>query len=274
MKKEDKTMKSLKYFVLCGLIAVGLSSCEKNEMPVFDVEYAALNIWFGSATNSLGTATVLDSTTYNYSYAMGEKTLTFYARVADYDRTFDIEVFDGDIDEAEGSFRTETYTLKAGETEVACSIYFNTSLLKDKNSFTEKDGHLYFRLVKNKEFVTGTGNMSSLVVVLKNYLTQPEEWYTAVAPHRPYYSIYSSWNYFGEYSKVKYQFMISELGLIDFHISSQATKFYDEATNTISMDYATFLKQKLQVALEEYNSNPENPNTPLKDENGTVIDFD
>ncbi len=259
-------MKTLKYFIGCFLIAIAICSCEKNEMPGYDANYAALNIWFGGGQ-------VLDSTTYNYSYAMGEKVLNFSARVigvpVDYDRTFEIEVYDGNINEAEGSYRTETYTIKAGETEVTCPIYFNSSLLKDKTSFTDESGVLYFRLVENKHFQQGVDKRNTLVVVLKNYLSKPDTWDDTAYPM--YSNNYSY--YFGNYSKKKYQFMIDKLGLVDFTISYSAQKDYDEETNTISTTYADYLKKKLQVALEEYNSDPNNPDTPLKDESGSIITF-
>lgn len=262
---EDETMKNLKYIGMACLMAIGMGSCDKNEMPVYDSGYTALNIWFGSKNY------VTDSVSYNYSYAMGEGSLVFYARVAgvpvDYDRTFTIEAFEGDLGEADGSYRTETYTIKAGETLTECPLYFDTSLLKNVNSFTQKDGRLWFRMTANDEFVTGAGERSVLKVVLRNYLSKPDEWDDAVSPRRNY-SLY-----FGDYSKVKYQFMISTLGIVDFHIEYGFTGTYDEATNTMSINYARYLAQKLQVALEEYNNNPDNPDTPLRDETGGVVTF-
>lgn len=258
-------MKNLNYTAIACLLAVVMGSCDKNEMMRYDTDYAALNIWFGTETN------VTDSVSYNYSYSMGEGSLTFYARVAgvptDYDRTFAIEAFDGDLNEAEGSYRTESYTIPAGETLTECPIHFDTSLLKNADSFTERDGHLYFRMVANEAFATGTDNRSVLKVVLKNYLDKPDEWDSAMGKRRAYYL------YFGTYSKVKYQFMISTLGLVDFHIEYGFSGTYDPETNTMSIAYAQYLVQKLQVALEEYNNDPNNPDTPLRDETGAVVTF-
>lgn len=257
-------MKQLLFGIACFGSLV-LASCEKNEMPVYDTSYTALNIWFGTSSNAL------DSTTYNYSYKMGEGTLTFYARVmgvpVDYDRTFELEVYDGDTGTAAGSYWTETYTIGAGETEVECNIYFDTSKLTDADSFTETDGHLCFRMAANDTFLAGTEDRTNLIVVLKNYLSKPDEWDSATYPLRPYSA------YFGTYSKVKYQFMISELGLVDFHINYSTSTPYDEETNTISSAYASYLVQKLKVALEEYNNDLNNTDTPLRDETGSVVSF-
>lgn len=243
----------------------GLAACDKNEMPVYDTSYTAMNIWFGNE------GTVLDSTTYNYSYSMGEKALAFHARIAgmpaDYDRTFEIEAYEGDLDDAEGSFRTETYMLKAGEISAECSIYFNTSSLKNPDLFTQKDGHLYFRLKENKDFRPGTGDMSVLKVVLKNYLDIPNDWVNPLYPNMDYT------DFFGTYSPRKYQFIVSVWGYADFHIDRVTTVDYDAATNTLSKKYAKYLYQKLQIALEEYNNDPDNPDAPLRDESGNVITF-
>lgn len=255
-------MKYIKYIFVFCLAVAGLCSCSENETPLFDTSYSALNIWFGT------TAAVLDSVTYNYSYTLGEKDLMFQARilgtVSNVDRTFTIEAFNGDITEAKGSFSTDTYTIKAGESSAEFPIHFDTSKLSNSESFTAKDGHLSFRLVENTSFAKGAESMQILKVVLKNYLSKPAEWDAAVYPLRAY-SIY-----FGKYSKVKYQFMIQELGLVDFHISYTAVKPYDEATNTISANYTSYLVQRMQLALANYNSSH---STPLTDETGAPVVF-
>lgn len=258
-------MKNLKYFGLAFLLAMSLDSCVENEMPLYDTNNTAMNIWFGTAN------LVLDSSAYNYSYAMGEKALTFIARITgmpvDRDRTFEIEAYEGDLEEAAGSFRTETYTLKANETTVECPIYFNTAQLKNPASFAQRDGYLKFRLKNNDEFGNGADEKSVLKVVLKNYLDIPNDWVNPISPNMDYTS------FFGTYSAKKYQFIVSVWGYVDFHIDRVTTVDYDEATNTLSKKYAKYMYKKLQIALEEYNNNPNNPDVPLRDESGNVITF-
>lgn len=256
-------MKKLIYTCLTFVLLLGMSSCDTNETPVFDTEYAALNIWFG--TSDL----VLDSTTYNYSYTLDEGSLTFRARVAglpvDYDRTFTLKAMEGDLDEADGSYHTEEYIIKQGEVETECRLYFNTSELKNADAFTERDGHLYFRLVENEDFVEGTENMRELVVLLKNYLAKPDNWDSAVYPY------YALGNIFGEYRKEKYQFMIQILGLREFVINRSATVPYDAEKNEVSYNYANYLKEKMIAALEEYKA--DHNGEPLRDANGDEITF-
>ena len=255
-------MKNIRYTLLPAVAALFLvSSCSEEKVPVYDSEYAALNIWVGNEN------TAIDSTTYNYSYALGEAPLTFYARVigqpAAQDRTFRLEAYDGDLALAEGSYRTEEYVLKAGEITGEYAIYFDTSKLKDAASFSTTDGRIRFRLVEDGMFAPGNKETQSITVVLKNYLAKPETWDSATYPNMALLGI------FGVYSKVKYQFMIQELGLVDFSVSYYQTGTYDEATNTLSYNYALFLKDKLKVALAEYNK----ANGSLMDETGNPVTF-
>ncbi len=255
-------MKQYIYLLLGVFLPLTFTGCDYNDRQLFNTDYTALDIWFGS------TSTVVDSTIYNYSYTLEVDSLTFYAQVtgllSDEDRTFVLEVFDGDIEEAEGSYTTLTYTMPAGEYLIECPIYFDTSKLKDSDSFSETDGHLYFRMAENSYYNTGTEERSVLHVVLRNRLSQPEEWYSATYPYRAYYL------YFGEYSQVKYQFMIQILGLIDFHILYTATVPYDEDTNTVSVSYVNYMVELMQQALIEYNATHD---TPLTDETGTLVTF-
>ena len=258
-------MKKMKYKIwVLALLLAGLTGCSKNEMPVFDTGYSALNIWFGNI------AVALDSVSYNYSYTLGEDSLMFNARVtglpSNKDRFFAIEAYSGNFAEAEGSFWTKEYCIKAGETSATFPIYFDTSKLKDDTSYSKTDGRINFRMVENSEFVEGVNKMRNLKVILKNYLAKPVEWDVAIAPPYQAYSYY-----FGQYSRKKYSFMIQETGLVDFRISSTASASYDEATNTISSSYATYLLSKLKQALDVYNQTHDKPLTD--EDSGSAVVF-
>lgn len=261
-------MKRLKIYIALCLAVLGMTGCEENDRQFFDTSYAALNIWFGTESSSY------ESTTHNYSYTLGRDSVMFYARVAgmpvDYDRTFTLEACDGDLDKAAGSYETTTYTIKAGEVIAEFPIYFDTSKLNGSDTFGSDDeqGSITFRLVESDTFHKGAEGYQTLKVVLRNYLAKPDEWDSQK-------SLYAmAWNrYFGTYSKVKYQFMIQHTGLIDFHISYYATTNYDEETNTISANYATYLRDKLRIYLDEYNNDPANTDTPLRDETGNLVTF-
>jgi hypothetical protein len=254
-------MKKLIYTLSTLLAALTLGSCSSEGIDRFDTDYKALNIWFGSAS------VVSEQTTYNYSYTSGEKGITFYARITgtptDYDRTFTLEAYEGDITEAGSSYRVEDYVIPAGETTGTFTIYFDSSKLPSESSFAE-EGELYFRVKANDEFSTGADGLNTLHVILRNYLSKPDDWDSASYPYRAYSY------YFGSYSKTKYRFMIEETGLIDFRINLTTSTPYDATENIISTAYASYLKQVMQIALDEYNNTHD---TPLTDENGDLVTF-
>lgn len=255
-------MKTFKYILLSAMVVLGMTSCSENEREYFDTQYSALNIWLGS--QNIPT----DSVIHNYSYAVGEDSVPFYARVAgtpvDYDREFDIEAVEGDIKDA--VFRTAKYVIPAGEISATFYIYFNS---KDfpKETFKTKDGHLVFRMKENNAFVAGATEYQTLKFVLKNSISKPSDWDVVTGTPASFYRTYAF--YFGPYSETKYQFMISTLDMKDFKIYYSSAP-YDRDANTISWDYATLLKQRLQVALDEYNAKSE---TPLTDEFGELVTF-
>ncbi|MBQ9363927.1 MAG: DUF4843 domain-containing protein [Bacteroidaceae bacterium] len=239
------------------------TGCSKEEVSTYDTSYTALNIWVGNAGGA-----VFETTTYNYSYAYEEGSVTFYAQLSGmpvpYDRTFRLEAFGGDSAKVISTVRTEDYVMPAGAINGEYKVYFNTRKLSDPTLFTEEDGIIHFRMVPNDQFAIGSENHQQFTVVLKNYLAKPANWDKANFPQRAL-SIF-----FGTYSRVKYQFMIEHLGLIDFTVNYNTQTSYDEATNVISNSYAIYLQQVMQRALKEYNETHE---TPLTDEQGNLVTF-
>ncbi len=240
-----------------------LSACSKEEVDTYDTTRTALNIWVGTEAGA-----VYESATYNYSYAYEEGSVTFYAQLSgmpsDHDRKFQLEPFGGDSAIMANTIRTEEYVLPAGEVSGTYQVHFNTQLLSSPTLFADKDGHINFRLKQNDEFAVGTENHQQFTVVLKNYLAKPDNWDSANFPRIPLSK------YFGTYSRVKYQFMIEVLGLIDFEINYNTQTAYDEELNVVSSVYAVHLQQLMQKALLEYN---ESHDTPLTDEFGLPVTF-
>ena len=261
MKKMD--MKKVFFYIQAALLMiVSLGSCSENETPVYDTSMSALHIWVGRQ------AIPSDQVIYNYSYTMGVDSVVFYARVmglaTDYDRQFTLEAFEGNIQEAAGSYTLGTYTIPAGEIQGSFPIYFNTAALSNPAAFSTQDGELHLRMAPNSEFDTGATEMSVINIVLRNYLSKPEDWEAASYPNQPLNK------YFGDYSKVKYQFMIETLGLVTFEINYNATTAFDSETNVASAAYALYLQQVMQRALLNYN---ETHDTPLTDETGVPVTF-
>ena len=240
-----------------------LTACSQEEVSLYDTSQTALNIWVGNQAGA-----VYDHATYNYSYAYEEGSVTFYAQLsgmpADVDRTFRLEPFGGDSALMAVTVRTDDYVIPAGAIGGTYQVYFNTQLLPDANLFANREGSINFRVMPSDAFSIGTEGHQQFTVVLRNYLAKPDNWDTANFPRIPLSK------YFGTYSRVKYQFMIEHLGLIDFEINYNAQTSYDEETNVVSASYAVHLRQVMQRALNEYN---ETHDTPLTDELGTPVLF-
>lgn len=248
---------------LIALCAMSMTACQKESVLTYDVTRTGLNIWVGTS------AAVYDSVSYNYSYAFEEGEVTFYAQVygmpVAYDRTFTLEAYGDQYDLVAPTIRKEVYTIPAGTVSGVYGIHFNTLLLPSPELFTDEDGSISFRVTPNEDFMEGSENMQTFTVVLRNRLAKPSNWDTANYP-----SVALS-EYFGVYSRVKYQFMIEILGLVDFKISYFASTSINEETNTVSPAYAVYLRQLMQKSLKEYNDTHD---TPLTDENGELVTFD
>lgn len=243
-----------------SLLAVG---CSKEEVSTYDTSLCCLNLWVGTQAGA-----VYESTTYNYSYAYEEGDVTFYAQISGMpskqDRTFRLEAYGDDLERMGNTIRTEEYVIPAGEIGGIYQVHFNSQLLSDPTLFTTEDGRIHFRMVSNDDFSIGTEDHQSFTVVLKNYLAKPDNWDTANFPR------VALSRFFGTYSRVKYQFMIEHLQLIDFEINYNTQTSYDEEANVVSYSYATYLQQVMQRALNEYN---ETHDTPLTDEYGNPVIF-
>ncbi|MCR4995602.1 MAG: DUF4843 domain-containing protein [Bacteroidales bacterium] len=256
--------------VVLSCVFLVASACSHEDVPTYDTRQTSLNIWVGTAAG-----VVYESATYNYSYAYEEGTVTFYAQITgmpvEHDRTFRLEVFGQDSAMVAPTVRTEDFVIPAGAIGGTYQLHLNTQLLPDANLFTENDGRVQLRVVPSKAFSLGTEDHQSFTLIVKNYLAKPDNWDTV--PQRNDMLIYFPLSkYFGSYSRVKYQFMIEHLGLVDFQIRSSMGSLpsYDEETNTVSATYAVQLQQMMQQALREYNATHE---TPLTDEYGQLVSF-
>lgn len=259
-------MKIRKISVLSIAVSLAFASCSQEDIESFNPSYEALNIGFGHVSN-------LDQEmTYNYSESLGERGVTFYARVAgipvDYDRMFTLEVKEGDVEKAQGSYRVETYVIPAGEVSGEYKIYFDPTKLSNPDVFSDEDGELVFKVAPNDNFAPGAKGSDELRITLKNGLTMPDTW------NNPMYGTANPGLYliFGDYSIEKYQLMLENGCPVNFKIkTSQIDQIVTEnGETTVSKLYAYYLRQVFQKALEEYNNSHDNP---LCDSFGNPITF-
>ncbi|MBR1681790.1 MAG: DUF4843 domain-containing protein [Bacteroidaceae bacterium] len=250
--------------------ALILTSCSQKEVPTYDPAETQLNIWVGTAAG-----VVYESATYNYSYAYEEGSVPFYAQITgmpvDYDRSFRLEVTGDDADAVAPTLRTEDYVIPAGAIGGTYALHLGTQQLTDASLFTDRDGTVQLRVVPSETFSIGTEGYQFFTLIVKNYLAKPDNW-DAVPTRNDMLIFYPIARYFGSYSRVKYQFMIEHLGLVDFQIQASMGSLpnYVEETNTISASYAVQLQQQMQQALSEYNATHD---TPLTDEYGYEVTF-
>ena len=52
------------------------------------------------------------------------------------------------------------------------------------------------------------------------------------------------------------------------------TGFTDFEGGSLNTDYAYYLSSKVKQKLLEYNANPNNPDRPLKEADGTIVTFE
>lgn len=257
-------MKTIAKYSIYALLLMVAVSCQQEELLKYDAARAGLNIWVGTSTGS-----VYEETTYNYSYALEEGSISFYARIygvpTEYDRYFTLEPFGDSIEQIVPTIRVEEYVMPAGAISGEYKVYFNSKFLPSDDLFKTTDGCVSFRMKQNDTFDLGAETMQSFKVILRNRIAKPRNWDSANYPQ------VALSKYFGPYSDTKYRFMIECLGLVDFKISYSASTALDEANNTVSTAYAVYLQQLMQEKLAEYNETSENP---LMDKNGNVISFD
>lgn len=250
-----------KQIIWLGLImAWMLCACEEDNKLMYDESSRVLNLWFGSES----TEGRVDSTEYNYAYRpLGTDldSVTFYVKLAgvplEEDCTFDLEVTGGDVSSVivDKHYVLPSYVLKAGTTGGDYPIYLkNTSDFKDK-AFT-----LALALKENVKLETGVKEYATLKLIVKDREEKPAYW-----DEDPAYMPLK--NFFGTYSRTKYQFMIKVTGKVISRVIYQGTPI---PPHEISYFEAQYLQAKLRLAVEEYNNNPENPDRPLSDENGPI----
>jgi hypothetical protein len=178
----------------------------------------------------------------------------------DMDRSFKLRAVGGEIPAIQegGHYSFGDYLLKAGTIEAEYPLY-----LKKTDDFRGlPDRSIAFELDESSGFLTGAKEYTRLKLVLKDREEKPENW---DAEPFPYFHL---GYFFGTYSRVKHQFIITVTGLVVFRVLYQGTPV---PPNEISYFEAQYLQRKCRAALAEYNA--AHPEDPLKDENGELITF-
>lgn len=166
-------------------------------------------------------------------YVMGEAAST--------DRTAKLEVDASRTTASAAQYiLPETVTVPAGKLEVPFII-----TLKRSEDLTSQTVSLYLRVAESNDFKIGVVEQNHFCLKWNDILGKPKNWDTELT------------EFFGEYSYVKYRFIIDTIGFGEFG---------NGMTWSELMNYQILMK----TALDEYNASPAGP---LKDENGQLVEF-
>lgn len=253
--------KAIIYVIFC--VSVVLVACDKeyafysDSQPYLNFVYA--EDIYGNVTDSV----------VNYSFAYSESnvdrdtiwlTVKNIGFVPERELRFMVE----QINTSEGAQATPGVHYVAfsnPEIEVHCvmeagNITANVPLvlLRDE-SLQMEDVYLRLAIVDGKDYRAGVRNQIQKLFVISDQLVKPASW-----------NAYVEAFVFGTYNKVKHQFLIDSLGIaVDEEYIS----------NVLSEDisYWRYLNSLCKDKLNNYNTNPENLNRPLRDENGVEVNF-
>lgn len=222
------------HLLLPALILVLGSSCQKDDYVEYDTGCASLRFIYTAAGN--------DSIVYSFALHpdrqedIVEIPFKLIGLATGQAREASVEVVKEETTARENDhFSIETCTLPADSITGNLRVKVRkTAELEDRNLVVT------LRLCGNEHFTAAPVNENTYKIVMTNFLAEPTGW--------P----------FGEYSRIKHQFVIQTLGI--------ATD-YDQWSAGERIHYTSVLTS----ALYEYNK--AHPGTPLTDEYGLVVTF-
>lgn len=240
----------MKNTTLILLAIITLTACKKEKTEVFNGK-AGISFYYVASGGA-------DSTNFSFANQIVQKSRdTIFVRMrvmgtaVNYDREIEVKALPATTAKEGVNFILPKIILPADSLNTTYPIVLINSEDLKTNTY-----HLEVAVAENKDFVQGvvgqanitTRNIPLYKINFNNQLIQPDYWkYIA--------------NYFGDYSNVKYRFMIDVCGFSDFKP--------DSIGGTLS--YSDFLNYnvKLKNALKIY----EDANGPLLDETGQQISF-
>lgn len=232
---------------ICLLLSMLLlwGACKKVEMP----DYTGGPGFYFNALLS-------DSTNYSFANQLEYKasdtvwlTMQLIGDVTDYERTVELEA-------AEGSSALEGQHFSLPAVTLVSKAYTLTYpvILLNAPDLKEKTVRLVLKVKENKDFPEG----SAIITASRRYTRYKINFNNRLI--KPDYWLYIQ-NYFGEYSDVKYRFMMDVIGISDFlpdHVGGK-------------IPYSDFINYSGQMsnALEAYEAQ----HGPMLDETGKEINF-
>ena len=234
-------MKKIKSMILLLAVIGMFAACENDK---FYYQYEARVRIEGPYEWAVGTDSLNFSfAVYPSSVQEQEMKMILYVmgEAASTDRTAKLEVDASRTTASAAQYiLPETVTVPAGKLEVPFII-----TLKRSEDLTSQTVSLYLRVAESNDFKIGVVEQNHFCLKWNDVLGKPKNWDTELT------------EFFGEYSYVKYRFIIDTIGFGEFG---------NGMTWSELMNYQIIMK----TALDEYNASPAGP---LKDENGQLVEF-
>lgn len=235
------------------MIIAAFSSCKKSELKSFDSQ--AMVHFYKKFDNAR-------KDSFQYSFAVKadelmEDTVKLAVRIAgiaaDRDRTIGLKAVTDSTTAVEGvDYKIHSAIVHAGKYQDSVLL-----LVYRKPEMKTVNKRLLLEIIPSADFQPGltnqppgsllTGGSVKMLVKINDFLTQPANWNSLST-------------FFGQYSLVKYKFIIEVTGLTEFTYGTSTGMSYAEM-----VAYQTTMR----TALSEYN----NAHGTMMDENGQPVTF-
>lgn len=248
--------------IICGfcMLLPFFSSCEKD-LEVYGYTECGLMFNYDEARDS----------TYGYSFAFGPSdvvidTVNFrvdlVGDVVDYDRPILLKQVATSVNDAQSGVHyvpfddpslAGKYILPADSISTSIPI-----VLKRDASLKQVDYNLKLTFAVNEAFSFAAEERAFRTVVIADQLLKPNNWETYCK------------HFFGDYGKVKHQFMIDQTGFRwdNEYVDNEIYRFYLTDQNVLfGMQY------DLQNKVDEYNATHEEPLREGAEYNNVLVDF-
>lgn len=248
MKYRIQVKRRRAAFWVLGCLSLAVLSCNKDEIDLYQGE---AGLYFVESQYS----SVNDSTSYSFAIQNSEVTsdtvwlpVHIMGSAVMQDRTIELTVVDSLTTAKAGAhYKLLTpYIMPAGAYEEQIGVVLLRN--RDLQDSTYKLG---LQLTPSKEFPLGLVGQRTYLIKMNDILTKPDNWDVIL--------IY----FFGEYSQVKYRFMIDVLGRGDFPTSG---------AGGLGVADILYYQTAMAAALDKYNA--AHPGAPMRDESGNLISFD
>lgn len=246
MKYRTKVMGAIYRFLTFSCLSLAMISCNKDEIDIYSGD---AGLYFSESIYSA----VNDSKSYSFAIQNSDVTsdtiwlpVHIMGKASSHDRAIGLSVVDS-LTTAKSDVHYQLltpYTMPAGVYEESIGVVILRS--KDLQDSTYR---LVLNLESSQDFPLGMEGKNNYLIKMNDILTKPSNWDA--------FLIY----FFGEYSQVKYRFMIDVLGRGEFPTGSGGLGVAD----------ILYYQTAMISALDKYNEL--HPGSPMKDESGNEISF-